>query len=98
MTRYLLILGLATFALGANAGENLTFETVDANKDGFVSESEFVSWKTSAGDATPAEALVKFIEIDADASGMISEAEMQAAKAKTDADDGTDSHRSDGTM
>ena len=82
MTRYLLILGFSTWALAASAGEDVTFQTVDSNSDGFVSESEFVSWKTSTGEMSPADALIKFIEIDTDASGMISEAEMEAATAK----------------
>jgi hypothetical protein len=82
MTRYLLLLGFSACAFAASAGEDVTFQTVDANKDGFVSESEFVSWKTSTGEMSPADALIKFIEIDADASGMISEAEMDAAKAR----------------
>ncbi len=81
MTRYLILSGLAFCALGATAGEAVTFATVDANADGFVSESEFVGWKTADGETSPAEALIKFIEIDADASGMISEAEMEAAMA-----------------
>ncbi|MEL6861846.1 MAG: hypothetical protein AAGL11_08410 [Pseudomonadota bacterium] len=81
MTRYLILSSLAFCALGANAGEAVTFATVDANADGFVSESEFVGWKTADGETSPAEALVKFIEIDADASGMISESEMNAAMA-----------------
>lgn len=82
MTRYLLLLGFSAWALAASAGEDVTFQTVDANGDGFVSESEFVSWKTSTGEMSPADALIKFIEIDTDASGMISEAEMAAAKAE----------------
>lgn len=96
MTRYLALLGFAAFAFGASAGEDVTFNTVDSNGDGFVSETEYVSWKTSLGDTSPADALVQFIEIDADASGMISEAEMEAAKAKMKTDDksGTD-HSSD---
>ena len=81
MTRYLVLLICSAFAFGASAGEEVTFDMVDANKDGFVSESEFVSWKTSAGDMSPADALIKFIEIDSDASGMISEAEMDAAQS-----------------
>jgi EF hand len=82
MTRYLLLLGISACAFAASAGEDVTFQTVDANKDGFVSESEFVSWKTSTGEMSPADALIKFIEIDTDASGMISGAEMDAAKAR----------------
>lgn len=82
MTRYFLLLGFSACAFAASAGEDVTFQTVDANKDGFVSESEFVSWKTSTGEMSPADALIKFIEIDTDASGMISEAEMDAARVQ----------------
>lgn len=95
MTRYFFVLALAAFPLGAFAGEEVTFEILDANDDGFVSESEFVSWKTSLGEASPAEALVTFLEIDADANGMLSEAELNAAQAVKSADD---SDHSDSTM
>ena len=98
MTRYLFILGLAVCALGANAGEDVAFETIDVNGDGFISESEFVTWKTSADKAAPAEALVMFIEIDTDASGMISETEMEAAKAKMAAEERDIPDHSDDTM
>ena len=98
MTRYLALLGFAALAFGASAGEDVTFNTVDANGDGFVSETEFVSWKTSLSDASAADALVQFIEIDADASGMISEAEMMAAKAKMDADENSSTDHSSDQM
>jgi len=88
MTRIAILGAFAFCAFSASAGEDVTFSTVDKNADGFISESEFVGWKTADGEMSPAEALVKFIEIDADASGMISEAEMQAAtdakEAETD--------------
>ena len=88
MFRYTLFGALAVCALGASAGEQVSFDTVDTNADGFVSEAEFVAWKTANGDVSPADALVKFIAIDADASGMISESEMQVAMEaeETDAD------------
>nr|WP_070958770.1 EF-hand domain-containing protein [Hyphomonas sp. Mor2] len=98
MTRFLFLLAFAASAFSASAGEDATFKTVDANQDGFVSESEFVSWKTSAGDMSPAEALVLFIEIDADASGMISEAEMAAAQAATSEHDSASSGADDSQM
>ncbi len=104
MTRFALIAAASAFCvLGATAGEDVSFESVDANGDGFVAESEFVTWKTADGTTSPADALVKFIEIDADASGMISEAEMAAAMADTDeagdaSDAGTDPLSSDDTM
>jgi len=81
MTRTIILTTFAVFAIGATASAGADFATVDANADGFVSESEFVTWKTSTGEMDAADALVKFIEIDADASGMISEAEMEAAIA-----------------
>lgn len=84
MSKYLILSGLVFCTLSASAGEEIAFATVDANNDGFVSESEFVSWKTADASVSPVDALIEFIEIDSDASGMISEAEMQAAMAKTE--------------
>lgn len=88
MTRTFILSAIAFCAIGATAHAGADFATVDANSDGFVSETEFVTWKTSSGEMSAADALLKFIEIDADASGMISEAEMKAAKetAKDDSD------------
>ena len=93
MTRTLILSAIAFCAIGATAHAGADFATVDANSDGFVSETEFVTWKTSTGDMSAADALLKFIEIDADASGMISESEMKAAKemTKDDDDDSTNS-------
>ena len=96
MTRYLVLLSFAAGAFSASAGETMSFATVDANSDGFISETEFVSWKTSSGEMSPADALIKFIEIDSDASGMISEAEMNAAmaeKSEHESDGGTASEK-----
>jgi hypothetical protein len=45
---------------------------------------------------SPADALIKFIEIDSDASGMISEAEMNAAmaaKSEQESDHGSASEK-----
>jgi Ca2+-binding EF-hand superfamily protein len=89
MTRFAILGAFAFCAFSAFAGEDVTFSTVDKNADGFISESEFVGWKTADGEMSPAEALVKFIEIDADASGMISEAEMQAATDAKEAESDT---------
>ena len=92
MTRYFVLSGVLMFAAGTAVSESVSFATVDANADGFISESEFVGWKTADGETSPAEALVKFIEIDADASGMISESEMAAAmSAHSDGADTPDS-------
>ncbi|MEL6724671.1 MAG: hypothetical protein AAFP81_02650 [Pseudomonadota bacterium] len=91
MTRtFILGAAIAIFAAGASASEKVQFQTIDANADGFVSESEFVGWKTATGEYSAADALVEFIKIDADASGMISESEMAAAMATKDADDASD--------
>jgi|GEM_PF-3103926 len=98
MTKYLLLLGLAMSAFGASAGEDISFTTVDSNSDGFVSEREFVSWKTSMGDTSPADALIQFIEIDADASGMISEAEMESALAKKATEESQESDHMGGQL
>lgn len=88
MTRTSILSVIAFCVIGATAHAGAEFATVDANSDGFVSETEFVTWKTSSGEMSAADALLKFIEIDADASGMISEAEMKAAAeaAKDDSD------------
>ncbi|MEP1143873.1 MAG: EF-hand domain-containing protein [Henriciella sp.] len=89
MTRTLLLSVAAFCAFSASAGEDIQFSTVDANADGFISESEFVGWKTATGEYSAADALVKFIEIDADASGMISEEEMKAAMATKETSEST---------
>ncbi|MEM9572088.1 MAG: hypothetical protein AAF996_11520 [Pseudomonadota bacterium] len=91
MTRTLLLSAFSVFAIGATASAGTEFATVDVNADGFVSETEFVSWATASGELSAADALIKFIEIDTDASGMISEAEMKAAMdAKKPNDKGED--------
>ncbi|MCR9270310.1 MAG: EF-hand domain-containing protein [Henriciella sp.] len=96
MTRtFILGAAVSLFAFAASASEQVQFETVDTNADGFISESEFVTWKTSSGDYSAADALVAFIEIDADASGMISEAEMAAALATKDDEKTSDSMSDD---
>jgi Ca2+-binding EF-hand superfamily protein len=90
MTRFALIAAASAFCvLGAQAGEDISFEDVDTNGDGFVTETEFVSWKTASGEVSTSDALTQFIAIDADASGMISPSEMEAAMAVKD-DDGMD--------
>ena len=81
MTRIAILGMFALCALGAHAGEDIQFSTVDSDGDGVVSEREFVTWKTSLGEMSAADALVRFIEIDVDSSGGITEAEMEAAKA-----------------
>ena len=81
MPRYLVLLSFAACTLAAAAGEEAGFAVMDGNRDGFISESEFVSWQTRSGDVSPADALIRFIEIDADASGLISELELEAAMA-----------------
>ncbi|MHA7856539.1 MAG: hypothetical protein ACX94D_00525 [Henriciella sp.] len=84
MTR-IAILGLfALCALGAQAGEDVQFSTLDSDADGVISEREYVSWKTSLGEASPADALIGFIAIDVDSSGDITEAELEAAKVAFD--------------
>ena len=87
MTRTFILSAIAFCAIGATAHAGADFATIDVNSDGFVSETEFVTWKTSTGEMSAADALLKFIEIDADASGMISESEMKAAIAATAGDD-----------
>ncbi|MDJ0920567.1 MAG: EF-hand domain-containing protein [Henriciella sp.] len=86
MTRIALITAAAIVCLsGAQAQVEATFEIVDTNADGYVSQGEFVSWQTASGEVTVTEATIKFVEIDTDGSGSITLAEMSAAmKGKTD--------------
>lgn len=69
----------AAFAFTATAGEPVTFETLDADTNGLISESEFVSWKTADGQTSSAEAIIKFMSLDADSSGGITPEEFEAA-------------------
>lgn len=87
MTRIAIVGMFALCALGAHAGENIDFSTVDSDGDGVISEREFVTWKTSLGEMSPADALVEFIAIDVDSSGGITEAELEAAKAASEGSD-----------
>ncbi len=91
MTRtYILGAVVAVFALAVSASEQVQFQTIDGNADGFISESEFVGWKTATGEYSAADALVEFIKVDADASGMVSESELAAHLATMDADDASE--------
>ena len=65
-------------AMGASAGEKVTFADVDTNADGAISATEFIAHKTADGKHTEAEAATKFEEI-AGADGQISEADWDAA-------------------
>ncbi|MEM9938121.1 MAG: EF-hand domain-containing protein [Pseudomonadota bacterium] len=88
MTRIALITAASVVCLlGAQAQVEATFETVDTNADGYVSQGEFVSWQTASGEVTVAEATVKFVEIDTDGSGTITLAEMSAAMKGSDEDE-----------
>ncbi len=83
----------AAGALVASAGEMVAFTDIDANGDGSVSESEFVTYKTVKGDHSAQEASDMFLMVDADADGSVSKAEFAAAKEawkKKDADVGAD--------
>lgn len=80
MIRFASILAAsATFGLAAQAGEAVTFETLDADASGLITESEFVSWKTADGETSSAEAIIKFLAADADGSGGITPEEFDAA-------------------
>ncbi|MEM1037343.1 MAG: hypothetical protein AAGI14_11345 [Pseudomonadota bacterium] len=83
MIRFASILAAsAAFGLAAQAGEAVTFETVDADGSGLITESEFVGWKTSGDSETSsAEAIIKFLSIDTDGSGGITPEEFDAAMA-----------------
>ena len=83
-------------AMGASAGEKVTFADVDTNADGTISATEFTAHKTADGKHTEAEAAVKFEKI-AGVDGQISEEDWDAAMEeyrqkkdeKSDATDGT---------
>jgi len=97
MTRVILMAAASAFCLaGAHAGEPVTFSDLDLNADGYVSETEFVGWKTASGEKTETEALEAFGMIDADASGLITSDEMDAAmSAAEEASDTVDDVLSD---
>ena len=80
----------AAFAFTANAGEPVKFETVDADNNGLISESEFVAWKTADGETSSAEAIIKFMAIDADASGGITPEEFEVAMKASDKSEKTE--------
>lgn len=75
-------------AMGASAGEKMTFADVDTNADGVISASEFIAHKTADGKKTEEEAAAKFEEM-AGADGQITEADWEAAKAEKAAEEGT---------
>lgn len=75
------------FAFSAQADPEADFKKMDANKDGYLIQTEFVAAKTASGEMTDSEAVLAFIKIDKDASGAISPAEFAAADAKPDKDD-----------
>jgi hypothetical protein len=77
-TPFLVAAAFAT-ALMAHAGEMPDFSGIDSDADGKISEAEFVSWKTSGGKSTEAEATAKFAKFDKDGDGWIIEAEYNAA-------------------
>ncbi len=85
----------AFFAIAAQAGEPTSFTTVDTNGDGFITENEYVSHATAAGDVSEADAMIRFIVIDADASGAISPEEMDAAGTLDDGGQADDSAATD---
>jgi len=83
MKRFAIIAAAASAgAFAASAGEMAAFTDIDADGDGVVTESEFVTYKTADGEHTEAEATEKFAKIDADASGDVTEAELTTAMEK----------------
>ena len=88
MTRfYITMIAGAMGALGAFAGEVLTFETVDTNMDGLITESEFVSWNTMGSETSLDDAIADFALIDVDSSGMLTSEEFDAAFGDNAEDD-----------
>ena len=77
-TPFLVVAAFATALMG-HAGEMPDFSGLDTDSDGRLSEAEFVSWKTSGGRATEAEAVAKFTKFDTDQDGFVLEAEYNAA-------------------
>ena len=77
-TPFLVAAAFATALMG-HAGEMPDFSGLDTDMDGKISEAEFVSWKTSGGRMTEAEAVAKFSKFDQDGDGLIIEAEYNAA-------------------
>ncbi|ABI78735.1 hypothetical protein HNE_1279 [Hyphomonas neptunium ATCC 15444] len=65
-------------AMGAQAGEKVTFAEVDTNADGFISATEFIAHKTADGKVTEEKASAKFESI-AGMDGQISEEDWDAA-------------------
>ncbi|MEM7493853.1 MAG: hypothetical protein AAF296_10750 [Pseudomonadota bacterium] len=81
------------FGLAAQAGEAVTFETLDTDGSGLITESEFVGWKTADGATTSTEAIMEFLTIDADGNGAITPEEFDAAmesKSSKDETSGSD--------
>ena len=77
-TPFLVVAAFATALMG-HAGEMPDFSGLDTDSDGRLSEAEFVSWKTSSGRTTEAEAVAKFTKFDTDHDGFVLEAEYNAA-------------------
>ncbi|MEM8615734.1 MAG: hypothetical protein AAGF20_02255 [Pseudomonadota bacterium] len=90
MTRFALLMatsisfGLAIL-LAASADETVSFEAIDINADGLVSEPEYVSWRTADGSVTAMDAAVEFAILDVDASGALEEAELAETLGADDA-------------
>lgn len=66
-------------ALMGHAGEMPDFSLMDLDDDGLISEDEFVSYKSSAGTASEAEAKAKFTKLDLDSNGTVCEEELADA-------------------
>ena len=88
MTRfYIAMIAGAMGALSAYAGEVLTFEAVDTNMDGLITESEFVSWTAMGGETSLDDAIADFALIEVDSSGMLTVEEFDTAFADAAEDD-----------
>lgn len=72
----LTVAAIAVVAMPAQAARTLSFQDLDADKSGMVTESEYVAQATKEGDSK-AEAKVAFNKIDANNDGMLSISEVK---------------------
>ncbi len=77
-TSFLVTAAMMTALMG-HAGEMPDFSLLDLDADGLITEDEYVSFRSSAGRASEAEAKAKFTKFDLDSNGTVSEKELADA-------------------